>query len=378
MIKIVALLLCIVASHTLLFGAMSPVFASSDHLHHNQIQTTHSLPASHPANILLDSPGVYSIAKQPPSPAVCHQPGQCDGHTSGAERHVDQAEHDRLFKQIEARLLEIFGLSNRPRPSRQISIPTHMIELYLLQQSVHNPSDDQYEQSSDFTTADHLAYEHLGSTTHFSIDSKGNRQKHARTRCSSSTSNLAENGSRIPMLGWANTIRSHPFARSVAQSAQQVLLQFNVSLPSDERLVAAELRLFVNGCTTFMPQSSSVSSSSSSSASSSCECADQWFRISVDDVIPFDRQSTFLQANHFGLRQIDVQTVRIQSDQWLQFDVLPAIQRWFQSSPTSGTMLIRTQSIGASVSNHVAQLMLSPTSDDSFWQMYKPILLTYR
>jgi hypothetical protein len=370
--------------------ALAAASSSAPHLH-----TLRPPSATNPAHFLRESADTSTGER----PSHCQSAGASDNchfrPAAPSPRRVDQADRDRLLKQLESRLLEMFGLSNRPRPTRPITIPPYMIELYLLQQRDNQPDDDEEDDVNvdgvPNQPTDQFAYEHVTDNVSSGSSTGSARHKHARTRPASDDES---DQSRIPMLGWANTIRSHPLARSIVQPSpsSQVLLQFNVSLPSDERLVAAELRLFVNGCNS---STSSSSSSPSSSTSTSSACApspttDRWYRISVDDVIPFGGRP--LTDNEFGQRQIDVQTVHLQPDHWLQFDVLPAVQRWLQSKPGSppsivsssstNALLVRSQLIESSVSNLAPSpsLLLSPDvkTDDSFWEIYKPILLTYR
>ena len=50
-------------------------------------------------------------------------------------------EEERLHERLESSLLNIFGMSQRPRPTGKIIIPQHMIDLYKLQAGIEDDVD---------------------------------------------------------------------------------------------------------------------------------------------------------------------------------------------------------------------------------------------
>ena len=340
----------------------------------SQFDSSRSTTATHrnganPAQLLQESNGAIQHLRSSTfdvDQSVICKDGVCENcsHTDKEDREdvalpssasptsfkVDPTERDRVLKELESHLLKMFGMGSRPRPSKPVSIPPFIIEMYLQQQRKN-------QQDSEL-----IVYEHVAKNA----ESVGLNTKTAKQAKNTYPDRFNQQG-RIPFIGWANTIRSHALVQS-SPSDLSVRLDFNVSLPSNERLIAAELRIFCNVTSKAMEKKNK-----------------EWRTITVDELFSLDGSNQVGKTllDQLGRRPIDVQTVQLKPEVWLQFDVLQAVRRLLQGSAlqstTSVSFLVKSQPIVSTQQKTLSEVVLNENLENSIvWEMYKPVLLTYR
>lgn len=259
-----------------------------------------------------------------------------------------------MIKVLESRLLSIFGLKKRPRPSGNARIPEFMVELYRTQNLVQL---DEKRQSGSSPKRRALATHQLHQ----------GHSLHAAT---------------------ANTVRSFAAAAPPESplvehydNSKELYLWFNVtSLPSDELLRAAELRVFRlrrrAGCG--VPRGVDASRNQTAAADSHLRPSNHpnphrknklsratGVYLQVYDVIrPTERLNRVIpganQSAHVPndfveteplVRLIDTRVIDTEHVGWESFDVLPAIRRWrSRPSQNHGLLLRLAHSNGKTVS----------------------------
>jgi len=245
---------------------------------------------------------------------------------------------------LEGSLLNMFGLQRRPHPQRNsIVIPEFLLELYR-QQSATSAS----------------ASGHM--TTNLNLQGK-----HTQT---------------------ANTVRTFTHRELKAEAdenaeANAIRLQFDVdSIPAEEMLKAAELRLFRSAKAEECESSDGEKRCSSSAAGSESGSIRRKRR--KQQVLVHDIMRPASSSAEAILRLLDSRTVDIRTDGWETFDVLPALQRWMESPSRNYGLYIEIRNVdvdSAAEAQHFrlkrrrrsAAATVAPTETSAA----EPVLVTY-
>ncbi|XP_072031070.1 bone morphogenetic protein 2-like [Amphiura filiformis] len=258
--------------------------------------------------------------------------------TSGAtDRHGVWRRED-MIRAFENSLLNMFGLTERPRPSDQARVPQYMMDIY------ENHISGAEEEPINM---------------HFNL--KG---------VSTST---------------ANTVRSyhHDEIPSTEIEPHRHHLIFNVTtMPDEEVLTAAELRLFRHETDsqllTHTLNKRSVSRTDSSSSSKSDEKRHRK-RINIYQVL----QQPVAKNRDVIKRLIDTRIVDIRNSSWESFDVRPALLAWRHSPYTNFGLEVELVDIEGKPSEHHKHLRLSRSTHDEYdndedrWFHDRPMIVTY-
>lgn len=187
---------------------------------------------------------------------------------------------------------------------------------------------------------------------------------------------------RIYLPHDSNTVRSHPLigenrAQKAKLNKSGFLLKFNLSLPSREKLNAGELRLYLNR---------------------SNRCPSRKQRIFINQIIQISNgqraendYTTVHEENGLVYRQIDTLVIKydrhMDKPNWIQFDVLPAVETWSKNSSLNYGLLVKSFCVTRDeftlnedkfVDNFVIQPAVNEDSKDEMYENFKPVLLTYR
>ncbi|XP_035277088.1 bone morphogenetic protein 2b isoform X1 [Anguilla anguilla] len=232
---------------------------------------------------------------------------------------------DRFLGEFELRLLNMFGLKRRPTPSKLAVIPQYMLDLYHW----HAGNADQS----------------LGG------NSAAKRSDFAASR--------------------ANTIRSfhHEESMEVLSSLEGKTTQrflFNItSIPGEELVTSAELRIFRDGAT-----SDSAAAAANSSAG--------LHRINIYEIFrPAPSRNEEPMA-----RLLDTRLVREGQSEWESFDVSPALARWTADGGANHGLAVEVEHLGGGAEGegqgrrHV-RVSRSLHGDEDTWPQARPLLVTF-
>nr|WND63735.1 bone morphogenetic protein 2 [Sinonovacula constricta] len=223
----------------------------------------------------------------------------------------------RAIEAVETSFLKLLGLKKRPRPDKDIVIPQYMIDLYRQQ------TDD----DSDIP----------------SVFSRGDSQHPANTI----RSFFHEDVSNLPGCEQHNCAR----------------LWFNTSyIPAEEKLTAADLRIFVGRNHSHKP--------------------DMDKEVLRHKIQVFEIMKPVSNAEAFS-RLIDVQDVIVQNSSWVSLDVHPAVLKWKKKPRQNHGLEIRLvtskhrqSSASASPLKHV-RLRRSAELEEKDWSLERPLLVVY-
>ncbi|XP_076057051.1 bone morphogenetic protein 2-like [Oratosquilla oratoria] len=272
-----------------------------------------------------------------------------------------------MVQQLEKSLLALFGLNRRPSVDRnRVVVPSYMVDLYQQQQADNVPSD----------------------VTQLNLPSK-----HTHT---------------------ANTVRSFKHIEGALDShypSHRMRFHFNVtSVPAQEKLQAAELRLTrIRDPSLPRPSSSSPSTSSSPGLSTTekrrrkrtvqlreseegeeaggersrprsvSQSAPFLHRVFVYDVVrPSTRRHPEPILHLLDSRLVDTRHGSVES-----FDVSPAIVRWLESPKENYGLFVEVLPLvstpGAEVdrASHHVRLRRHAETDSGVWSNQQPLLVTY-
>lgn len=247
---------------------------------------------------------------------------------------------ESFLSDFELRLLNMFGLKRRPTPSKTATVPQYMIDLYHL----HSENGD-----------------------HSSRRVKNVMAKHAETASSKS-----------------NTIRSFHHEESheallslKGRTTQQFF--FNVSfIPSDERINAAELRLYRQ-----QVLDDSGSTQGNSSLPGNSNGTGRQHRINVYEVFRPAHGGRSGHQQEGLVRLMDTRLVQDSHSRWESFDVGAAVQRWASAADGNHGLMVEilhpdTDS-GAESSGRRRHVRVSRSlhDDEDSWFQARPLLVTY-
>nr|CAG4642569.1 EOG090X07KO [Evadne anonyx] len=229
---------------------------------------------------------------------------------------------------LEGSLLNMFGLQRRPHPQRsKIVIPEFLMELYRQQSTTSGSASD------------------LGYTTNLNLQGK-----HTQT---------------------ANTVRTFTHREWKAEEnteANAMRLQFDVdSIPAEEMLKAAELRLF---------RRAKAEECNPHSGDEPGRKPRRKQQVLVHDIMRPESSRT-----EAILRLLDSRTVDIRTDGWETFDVLPALQRWKESPARNYGLYIEIRNVDADSYAEAQHFQLKrkrrSNGNGNSQRMEEPVLVTY-
>ncbi|XP_053489550.1 bone morphogenetic protein 2 [Ictalurus furcatus] len=222
---------------------------------------------------------------------------------------------------FELRLLTMFGLKQRPSPSKSAVVPQYMLDL--------------------FTT--------------YSTNSA--EQKHHKAK-----STVGRSADRSASR--ANTVRSfhhdestEELSRHSGKTTQRFLFNMS-SIPGEEFVTSAELRIYREQVMT--------NSSSNSSAG--------YHRINIHEIIkpalPFKEPIT---------RLLDTRLVQHSLSKWESFDVSPAVLRWTREGHTNHGFVVEVVHPGDAEGDYKRHVRVSRSLHDSTnsWPQMRPLLVTF-
>lgn len=193
--------------------------------------------------------------------------------------------------------------------------------------------------------------------------------------------NTLINKNRVLFPNNSNTIRSHSILKQGKRTKSRrnksgflVKFEFNFTLPDRETLNAGEFRLYLNRTN---------------------RCSTKKQRITINQILqrPLNRKqqdnhyTTVIEESNLVYRQIDTLIVYYEKSKWIQFDILPAVESWKNSSTNYGLLIksfcVDRNEITLNENKFVDNFIINePDVEDSFrieeWKKSKPILLTYR
>ncbi|XP_057679336.1 bone morphogenetic protein 2b [Corythoichthys intestinalis] len=250
---------------------------------------------------------------------------------SESGRHSPQ-ESSGVLHEFELRLLSMFGLKRRPSPGKNAVVPQYMVDLYRM----HSANGDH------------------------------------STRRPKSMGRHAERAASE-----ANTIRSFHHEESMealaslkGKTTQQ--FYFNLtSVPEEERITSAELRIYrdqVRG----VPGNSSANFSSAASG---------FHRINIYEIFGAPKTG----SGEPLVRLLDTRLVQDSFSRWESFDVSPAVSQWTSGNGHNHGFLVEVHHPKDSKANdehaqrrgrHV-RVSRSLHQDQDSWPQARPLLVTY-
>ncbi|XP_055741349.1 bone morphogenetic protein 2-like [Salvelinus fontinalis] len=257
-------------------------------------------------------------------------------YSESEKQSPEQSEN--FLNEFELRLLNMFGLKRRPNPSRQAVVPQYMVDLYRM----HSLNGDH------------------------STKRPRSMGRHAERAASK-----------------ANTIRSFHHEESMealaslkGRTTQQFFFNLT-SIPGEELITSAELRVYrdqVLGATAAPTSNTSHKSSNSSSTS-----AGGFHRINVYEVFgaPASPRGEPLT------RLLDTRLVQDSLSRWESFDVSPAVSQWASGGRHNHGFLVEMlhpDTLGGEEGQrrrrHV-RVSRSLHGDQDSWPQARPLLVTY-
>ncbi|XP_071019548.1 bone morphogenetic protein 2-like [Oncorhynchus clarkii lewisi] len=265
----------------------------------------------------------------------------------GRRKYSESGKHspeqsENFLNEFELRLLNMFGLKRRPNPSRQAVVPQYMVDLYRM----HSANGDH------------------------STKRPRSMGRHAERAASK-----------------ANTIRSFHHEESMealaslkGRTTQQFFFNLT-SIPGEELITSAELRVYrdqVLGATA-APTSNTSHNSSNRSSTNTSTSVGGIHRINVYEVFgaPASPRGEPLT------RLLDTRLVQDSLSRWESFDVSPAVSQWSSGGShnhgfmvevfhpdTHGGEEARRQSRHVRVSRSLHE-------DQDSWPQARPLLVTY-
>ncbi|KAJ8355476.1 hypothetical protein SKAU_G00182700 [Synaphobranchus kaupii] len=231
---------------------------------------------------------------------------------------------DRFLSEFELRLLNMFGLKRRPTPSKLAVIPQYMLDLY---------------------------HRHAGTGD----------ESLSRTR-NSATKHSDLSASR------ANTIRSFHHEESMellsslrGKTTQRFL--FNItSIPGEELVTSAELRIFRDGVT------SNTTGSAHNSASP--------HRLNIYEIF----KPAPSQEEEPIARLLDTRLVREGQSEWESFDVSSAVSRWTADGGANHGLVVEVLHLdgeGEGQGRRHVRVSRSLHGDEDTWPQARPLLVTF-
>ncbi|XP_064186968.1 bone morphogenetic protein 2 [Anguilla rostrata] len=236
---------------------------------------------------------------------------------------------DDILNDFELRLLNMFGLKRRPTPSKAAVVPQYMVDLYHMhaENGDHNPS-------------------------------------RTRTPVGKQSERSASR---------ANTIRSfhHEESMEVLSSLRGKTTQhfhFNVtSIPGEELVTSAELRIFRDGVTS--PTDTAATNSSTG-----------LHRINVYEIFkPASSSSSSSSFKEPITRLLDTRLVQQWQSDWESFDVSPAVSRWTargQGNHGLAVEVLHLDEEGQDGRHHV-RVSRSLHQEEDTWPQVRPLLVTF-
>lgn len=245
---------------------------------------------------------------------------------------------ESFLNEFELRLLNMFGLRHRPTPSKQAVVPQYMVDLYRM----HSANGDH------------------------STKRPKSMGRHAERAASK-----------------ANTIRSFHHEESMealaslkSRTTQQIYFNLT-SIPEEELITSAELRIYrdqVMGAGT--PSNSSRNSSTGNSSASG-----GFHRINIYEIFG-------VPATHGReplARLLDTRLVQDSLSRWESFDVSPAVSQWTSGKRHNhGFMVEVLHPEDAEMDGKHAQrqsrhvrVSRSLHQDQDSWPQARPLLVTY-
>ncbi|KAG8227273.1 hypothetical protein J437_LFUL012187 [Ladona fulva] len=256
--------------------------------------------------------------------------------TSAASKPPEQ-----VVQAVESNLMKLFGFKRRPRPDRRkVVIPDAMLEMY---KSLQGGRTDEPQYSNL-----RLPGRHTGS---------------------------------------ANTVRSFTHVESPVDNSfrtnSRFRLHFDISsIPSSEKLKAAELRLsrvpFRESEATPSPDPSSTPEPASASKRRRRR---KLLHVLVHDIVkPGQRRGKDGHRREPILRLVDSKVVDTTESEEILLDVMPAVERWRESSKDNHGVLVEIVPYGGATSptdgTHV-RLRRSTEGADVTWAKEQPLLFAY-
>ncbi|XP_041108561.1 bone morphogenetic protein 2-like [Polyodon spathula] len=237
---------------------------------------------------------------------------------SESGRQSPQQSED-ILNEFELRLLNMFGLKRRPNPSKNAVIPQYMLDLYRV---------------------------HLGDGEE-SPDPPGSALSQYPERSASR----------------ANTVRSFHHEESLEELSGKSgktlqLFFFNLtSIPGEELITSAELRIFRNQVRDAIANSSSG-----------------YQRINVYEVIKPASSS----KEHIT-RLLDTRLVQHSQSKWESFDVSPAVMRWIMHGHVNHGFMVEVVHLDTEVKDSKKHVRISRSlhDDEESWPQVRPLLVTF-
>ncbi|MBN3280707.1 BMP2 protein, partial [Polyodon spathula] len=236
---------------------------------------------------------------------------------SESGRQSPQQSED-ILNEFELRLLNMFGLKRRPNPSKNAVIPQYMLDLYRM---------------------------HLGDG------------EESPYRPGSALSQYPDRSASR-----ANTVRSfhheEPLEELSGKSEKtSQLFFFNLtSIPGEELIVSAELRIFRNQVQDAIANSSG------------------YHRINIYEVI-----KPASSSKEPITRLLDTRLVQHSQSKWESFDVSPAVMRWITHGHANHGFMVEVVHLdnqGRDSKKHV-RISRSLHDDEESWPQVRPLLLTF-
>ncbi|MGH0170031.1 UNVERIFIED_CONTAM: hypothetical protein FKN15_058376 [Acipenser sinensis] len=237
---------------------------------------------------------------------------------SESGRQSPQQSED-ILNEFELRLLNMFGLKRRPNPSKNAVIPQYMLDLYRM---------------------------HLGDGEE-SPYRPGSALSHYPDRSTSR----------------ANTVRSFHHEESLEELSGKSgktlqLFFFNLtSIPGEELITSAELRIFRNQVRDAIANSSSG-----------------YHRINIYEVI-----KPASSSKEPITRLLDTRLVQHSQSKWESFDVSPAVMRWIMHGHANHGFMVEVVHLdteGKDSKKHV-RISRSLHVDEESWPQVRPLLVTF-
>ncbi|KAJ8290550.1 hypothetical protein GJAV_G00014370 [Gymnothorax javanicus] len=231
---------------------------------------------------------------------------------------------DDILSDFEVRLLHMFGLKRRPTPSKAAVVPQYMVDLYHM---------------------------HAGNGDHYSNLIRtpvGKQSEHSASR--------------------ANTIRSfhHEESMEVFSSVGRKTTQhfhFNLtSIPGEELITSAELRIFRDGVTS--PTDTPAANSSAG-----------LHRINVYEIFKPATSSSVEPIT----RLLDTRLVQQGRSTWESFDISPAVSRWTMERRANHGLVVEVVHLdeaGQDARQHV-RVSRSLHQEENSWPQVRPLLVTF-
>ncbi|XP_041928751.1 bone morphogenetic protein 2 [Alosa sapidissima] len=243
-----------------------------------------------------------------------------------------------VLNTFELRLLNMFGLKRRPNPSKLAVIPQYMVDLY----NMHS------------ATSEKNLGRHKGSLAR-------NSEKPASRATTIRSFHHDESSEELSSHGGKTTQRFF----------------FNLtSVPGEELVTSAELRIYREQVMGAIASSSSSSSNHSSSSSSSSSSTG-YHRINIHEVlkpaVPLKEPIT---------RLLDTRLVQHALSKWESFDVSPAVIRWAMEGHANQGFMVEVVHLDSAeeeesdARRHV-RVSRSLHQDEDSWPQMRPLLVTF-